>query len=704
MNHQANVSIVKKGNSSDPGYPAHTYKGIKTNAISFPLGGLGTGCIGLSGSGRLAEWEIFNRPNKGGVNGFSHFAVKAECGGKVLDTRVLNSDLPQSSYQGGNSGHGPGRTAMAGMPHFRSAEFTGTYPLACIRFIEPDFPGRITMKAFNPFIPLDDKNSGIPAAFFELEAENPTEQNIAYTFYLSVSNPSLKPCAANRFIESGGKRMITLSSGIPDKDNPEWGEITFATGSASSNPAGAEADAKCSATINPAVTGTAVKSYSSADHIGTLCQEYWYRGNWFDSLGCYWRDISAAAPLKDRSYPEETDPAKKPKPAGRNDTATLAAVVGAAPGQSAKARFIISWNYPNFVNYWDPGKRDPDKSKPLMWKNYYARLFHSSEESALYGLDNWDFLYQKTRDFRDALFSSTLPPEALDAVSANISILKTPTCLRLEDGSFYAFEGCNSNSGCCPGSCAHVWNYAYALPFLFPKLERSMRDLDYMYNQREDGSMSFRLRLPPGCERSPFRACADGQFGGVIKVYREWKISGDDDWLRGKWEAVRKSLDFAWAPSNEDHWDKDRDGVLEGRQHHTLDMELFGPNTWLTGMYRAALKAGSEVDVFLGEKEKAAEYKRLFSKGCDWTEKNLFNGEYYHQKIDLSDRFILSRYTTGSTLHGESAFDAYWNEEAGEIKYQIGEGCIIDQVLAQWHANLCGLGSIFDKGHVRRAL
>ena len=39
-----------------------------------------------------------------------------------------------------------------------------------------------------------------------------------------------------------------------------------------------------------------------------------------------------------------------------------------------------------------------------------------------------------------------------------------------------------------------------------------------------------------------------------------------------------------------------------------------------------------------------------------------------------------------------------------EIKYQIGEGCIIDQVLAQWHANLCGLGEIFDKEQTRSAL
>lgn len=70
------------------------YTGRRTNEISLPLGGIGTGSIGLAGNGRLVDWEIFNRPSKGSVNGFSHFAVKAEAGGKLLDARVLNGDLP----------------------------------------------------------------------------------------------------------------------------------------------------------------------------------------------------------------------------------------------------------------------------------------------------------------------------------------------------------------------------------------------------------------------------------------------------------------------------------------------------------------------------------------------------------------------------------------------------------------------------------
>ena len=69
------------------------YKGKKTSQISFPLGGIGTGCIGLGGNGRLIDWEIFNRPDKGSLNGYSHLAVKASDGDRTVDARVLAGDM-----------------------------------------------------------------------------------------------------------------------------------------------------------------------------------------------------------------------------------------------------------------------------------------------------------------------------------------------------------------------------------------------------------------------------------------------------------------------------------------------------------------------------------------------------------------------------------------------------------------------------------
>ena len=138
---------------------------------------------------------------------------------------------------------------------------------------------------------------------------------------------------------------------------------------------------------------------------------------------------------------------------------------------------------------------------------------------------------------------------------------------------------------------------------------------------------------------------------------------------------------------------------MTGRQHHTLDMELFGANSWLTGFYLAALKAGAEMAEAMGEPGRAQEYREIFLKGKAWVDRELFNGKYYMQKVDIHDKGLLKPFESDPKLYA-----SYWNDESGELKYQIGNGCAIDQVLAQWHANLCGLGEIFDPGQTRSAL
>ncbi len=664
------------------------YRGRKTQEISFPLGGIGTGCIGLAGNGRLIDWEIFNRPNKGSVNGFSHFAIKAERDGEVLDARVLHGDL-EPPYTGNLSGgrfqsfgFGPPREYLTGVPHFRDVVFCGRFPIADLEFVDETFPGHVTMTAFNPFIPLNDRDSGIPAALFEIAVENPTEAPVDYTIAGTLNNP-LPANNINRYRRTYRTHWIHLSSDGLDPDHLDYGTLTLATGTVSDEPCDVEAACGDYATLPPE---------------DVSFQEYWFRGRWFDSLEVYWRDFTSPGVLENRRYPVES--------AEQGNAATLAVRVHVSPGETERVRFVIAWHFPNRTNDWNP-RADAcacEVGVANRWRNYYAFLFTNSEASARYALGYWDELYARTRRFQEALFASDLPAAALDAVSANLSVLKSPTVMRLEDGTFYGFEGCHPDAGCCEGSCTHVWNYAQALPFLFPTLERSMRDADFAYNQRSDGGMPFRLQLPLGVGPASFRPCADGQFANVMKAYRDWKICGDSDWLRSLWPSIKLAIEFAWSDDNHDRWDPDKTGVLWGRQHHTLDMELFGPNAWLTGFYLGALKAGAEMAAHLGEDEAAAQYRTLFERGKAWTDAHLYNGEYYQQLVDLDDRRIIEPYAeTDGSMVGDT-LSSYWDEEHDEIKYQIGEGCGIDQVLAQWHANLYGLGEIFDPEQVYSAL
>ena len=674
-----------------PAVAEFVYEGPKTREVSFPLGGIGSGCIGLAGDGRLVDWEIFNRPNKGSSNGYTHFAVKAERDGEVLDARVLQGDL-QPPYTGslragaGSTpfGSGPPRSHLSAAPHFRTASFRGEFPIAALSLRDDAFPGAVTVTAFNPFIPLNEDDSSIPAAFFEVEVHNPLDAALTYSVCMSVNNPAPGEAKINRFRQVDGLSMIGMGARGPGADGPAAGDMTVAT-----------------------------------DAPDVSFQEYWhraaYKGMWVDDVGAYWRDLSTPGRFANRGYEEGI---RARGASLRSAHCLLAAHLQVQPGSFARARFLLAWNFPRYTNYWNPAPSDPasdpatGKADANTWRNYYATLWQDSGEAASYALSNWDRLYRDTLSFKQALFSSTLPAAVVDAVSANLSVLKSPTVLRLQDGTFYGFEGCHPDEICCEGSCTHVWNYAYALPFLFPRLERGMREADYRYNLREDGGMSFRLQLPLGRGRSSFRPCADGQFGGIVKVYRDWKIAGDSEWLARLWPAVKQSLEFAWSPYNTDRWDRDRDGVLEGRQHHTLDTELFGPSSWLTGFYLAALKAAAEMAGHLGDMEAAAEYRALFRSGKRWVDAHLFNGEYYHQLIDLTDKGILEDLIEDDATvvdgAGRSAarrdWDEYWDEADGQINYQVADGCGIDQVAAQWHANIAGLGEVFDPGQRRTAL
>jgi len=623
------------------------YKGDYLNEISFPLGGIGTGCIGLAGNGSLIDWEIFNRPNKESFNSYTFFAVRAEYPDGHAVSKVLQGDHTKN-LKGQHSdvcftgvGFGPNSDTMCGFPHFRNVEFDGRFPIACLTFSDDDFPAEIIMEAYNPFIPHDSEDSSIPAAVFTIKIKSLLD-DIKYSVVLSLKNPFEK--TQNFNASSDGITAIQMKYADKDISEKEYGDITIAT---------------------------------SAENAFT--HTYWYRGMWRDNVETFWHEFTTGTLLL-REYGD----------ASIGDVGSVGCTLKLGKDKTDRVTFAISWNVPNCYNYWT----DREDIKNILWKNYYATRFGDSIASAFYILKNHDNLFGKTEIFCNSLHSSTLDPAVIDAISSTLSVLKSPTVLRLEDGTFYAWEGVHEKMGSCEGTCTHVWSYVYALSFLFPDLERTIRETEFINDTDEVGKMSFRTLLPIGSGVIPFHPCVDGQMASVIKAYREWKISGDNEWLKKYWQTVKKLLEYAWSDKNPDEWDKNGDGILEGRQHHTLDMELFGPSSWLEGMYIAALNAAAEMADFIGDTESSEKYRRLSENGYNYTKNHLFNGRYFIHKVDLTDRSYTEHFNCPE----------YWNEEKGQLKYQIGEGCEIDQVLAQWHSNICGLGEIYDKQQLNIAL
>jgi len=607
--------------------------GLRT--IAFPIGGIGTGTVSLGGSGELRDWEIFNRPGKGVQLPHTFFSIWCGQVGSEAVSKILEA-LPDPPYTGH---HGYDGVTAQGLPRFRSSEFDGEYPFASVRFSD-DLPVSVSLEAFNPLIPLNDKDSGLPTAILRYRLKNRTSRKVKVTVCASLCNAVGHDGKSkvgrswtgfgrnlNELVREGGIIGIKMSSGKYEPSDPRLGTMAIGT---------------------------------TWDNVTTLLR--WPMGAWWDDIQSFWDDFSEDGQLNDVDGAE-------PSPEGMTDICSLGLMAELKPGEEAVLPFFIAWHFPTRLNEWN--KQEQFRLKPL--KNYYATEFKDAWEVIRYVGANYERLERQTREFHDILFGSTLPRAVTDAVSSQISTIRTNTCFRLDNGDFFGFEGCGESQGCCPMNCTHVWNYAQAVAYLFPSLERSMRRADFLVNTEPDGKMAFRTNLPT-TEYIPwtFHAAADGQMGCIIRLYREWKLSGDLEFLRKLWPAAKRALEYAWKPGG---WDPDRDGVMDGVQHNTYDIELVGPNTLTGTLYLAALKAAAELAKVLGDTD-ADDYLRIFESGSRRYDELLWNGEYYIQKLENKD----------------------------DPKYQYGEGCLSDQLIGQWLATQLGLAYVFPSERVRRAL
>src|SRR5208337_1945076 len=98
--------------------------------------------------------------------------------------------------------------------------------------------------------------------------------------------------------------------------------------------------------------------------------------------------------------------------------------------------------------------------------------------------------------------------------------------------------------------------------------------------------------------------------------------------------------------------------------------------------YLGALRAGEEIAQVVGDQASAAEYHRLFISGSRWIDQNLFNGEYYIQKVEGRPE---DQIAPGLRIGGGAA-----NTLAPD--YQMGNACLVDQLLGQMQAHVAGLG------------
>jgi uncharacterized protein (DUF608 family) len=648
-----------------------TFTGPSLHEIALPIGGIGTGTISIGGRGHLADFEIYNRPWKGNDPRNTFFALYVKPRGKPAVAKLLEREYlpPFTDHNGGGFQNGH----AAGAPRMREATFRGEYPFAWIELSDPDVPLKVELEAFNPFIPLNPDDSSLPCAILRWRFTNTGRQPVDASFLAAFANP------VNPLRLGGDGWESSVAGFLPGGSRNEQRADGRLAGLWMTNPS-----------IDPASEFYGTAALALLDD-QPVVQTQWYQGGWWDGLQMLWNDFSADGAIAPAGEPFTA-------PSGRAAEGSLCAPFTLKPGQSRQFTVVFAWHFPNLRNYWNTreGLAEGESEASGIVHNAMLRTFAGARwqdawDVAAYAAGNFERLERETRDWHDRLFASTLPAAVLDAASSQSSILRTTTVLRLADGRVHAFEGCHAGGGCCPMNCTHVWNYEQALAFLFPQLEQGMRLTDFTHNTDADGKMTFRTLLPLTSNRFwGFSAAADGQMGTILKAYREWQLSGDDDFLRAIWPGVKRALEYAWSPANPHAWDRDKDGVMEGRQHNTYDIEYFGPNTMMGTLYLGALLASARMARHLGEPDKAAEYEALADSGRARIEASLWNGEYYTQDIQVSNLLLVP-------LELQSPHDPY-------PKYQVGPGCLSDQMLGQWLSHVAGIGHVLDPKRARKAM
>lgn len=638
-----------------------TYYGDYLNQIAFPMGGIGAGMFCLEGTGALTKFSLRNRPDLGNEpHTFSAICIK----GSRNIARVLEGPVPVwklRPFLPGVEGVYPG--GCWGLPRFRQATFETRFPFGTVRLKDEELPLELELIGWSPFFPGDADNSSLPVAGLDYRFLNRSSFSIDAVFSFNTENflaahedwPS-KKAPSNR-IRSTSNGFILCGRG---PDDSEWDDACLAAW---------VDDPK--AKVNPA----------------------WMRG--VDARQLVWRDIEAGAcysrdPLLDDSSPG----------------ASVFVPFSVAPSETKTISLRFAWYAPK-SNLFKPANLDSDSNvvhcdvvgcMPVAgtYQPWYAGRFASIEKLIDYWQQNYEPLRQAAEKFSHALYDTTLAPEVMEAVGCNLTILKSPTVLRQIDGRLWGWEGSRETQGSCYGSSTHVWNYAQAVAHLFPELERSLRETEFGANQNDEGHQFCRAAIPIRPLNDPHAQpdAADGQMGGIIKFYRDWRISGDTGWLSHWWPKIRASLDYCIRT-----WDPEHRGVIEEPHINTYDIEFWGADSMCTSLYLGALKAAVLMGESLGDNIDG--YSKLLAQSSQQIEKQLFNGEYFFQRTEWSNlRAPYPRVDDDSPSYPEFLELA----RKDGPPYQYGEGCLSDGALGAWLSLVCGVGEVIDARKVESHL
>ncbi|MCS7113469.1 MAG: GH116 family glycosyl-hydrolase [Candidatus Bathyarchaeota archaeon] len=404
----------------------------------IPLGGLGTGSIEVRMDGRFYEWQIFNnRPWRAGGEVEQYlgrddliFALRILSDGEDPVARFLTTSLwkdsdPDITYRLWQSVVDPYRIPW--IKPVEKIDFEGKPPFAILRYSDPSFEYLgldISMEAFSPLIPSDIKNSSIPVAILIFRFKNNGSKEVEISLLSILRNPHRVDSnvkIVNKLYDSGRYTAILFRGEGLSSDHCMF------NGSLALTVLG-----RADSSVSIKVTPDDRRMFSNL--VRRLLVDF--RG---DGI------VSGSADIE--AY-------------GSDIYGCLTKSIKVKPGSEGRIIVLLAWYYPNHIDV-----------RGIRVGHYYENLFSDVIAVIDYTVDNFDYLYSKTRKFVDTLYDASYDRWLVDLASSQITTLSKCTWL-LRDGRFGVWEG---GPGCCGFNTVDValWGIT-GIAYLYPDLAKNI--------------------------------------------------------------------------------------------------------------------------------------------------------------------------------------------------------------------------------------
>ncbi|XP_057299681.1 uncharacterized protein LOC130630273 [Hydractinia symbiolongicarpus] len=638
----------------NPTLDQYKYTNESLRAVTLPLGALGGGNLSIAGDGGLRQFQISNKVDHNAHVPNCFFAIKVGSTAAVLQSNTwydqtgfkpapIVTDHVVPPYS---------KTLLSKYPGVKTVEVTAKYPVVEVDYMDPKLNNvKVHLEAWSPKIPLDSKASGAPYIVFDFHVTNTSTTSAEVSLMSSFHN----------LVGWNGHDTVkdeVVCAGYGGNVNSLFTESNMfgMDMSNTSLPSNHEFQGNVSIVALPA----------STDKMSTMLQ--------YTDVESLWTAFT-----KNTYLPGQGEAGVSSAGTTFNGAVNTSRIVAA--GETTVFTYVLAWHFPNRYRDWTVGVNIPNTQ--IYLGNYYAKIWKTMRDLLGYMAENIANNRDLTYKFRDSMFTSTLPWQLIDSAAGRASVLNSPSCMWHADGNFYAFEGCNPTSGCCPLNCTHVWNFEMALAILYPDVERTMREIDLLHQITPHGVIPSRTPCPlelkrlwatwPDYSTSPTSTaiCVDGEIGTIFKAYREYRHGASLQWLTSLWKPLKAVMN---------HWlivlDEEKNGLVYGPQPNTYDVTTYGYLVAIGALYLCGLRAMEEMSKIMNDSEFEAICHDRFLLGTVNLDKQCFtNGKWYTQVVDPNHP---------SNLLGDST--------------QIGA------MYGQWWAHILGLGYLLPPDHIKSHL